>query len=175
MRKKDILGSFVRNPDVLYDYEVKKLDDGEAYTALITFLPGSRELIVEYDGEKVCLASPGYKLLMYLPLNEYWCLATAFNLKNEVHEWYFDISRSNFIDEDGMPCIDDIYLDLAVMHDGKIVTLDADELQEALDNGEITIEDFNHAYTVHDEIKNSKWSDVDFLKNLTDKLLSDYI
>jgi len=176
MRKKDILGNFVKNPDVLYDYEIKKVnEEPEAYSALISFLPGSREFFVDYEGRKVCLSAHGYKWLVYLPLDKYWCVTAFYNSENELFEWYFDISKGNFYDENNIPCIDDIFLDLVVFPDGRVITLDADELQEALDKNEITVSDYNHAYRVHAQIKNSKWSDAGFLKELSGELLAEYI
>ena len=175
MRKKDILGNFNKNPGVLYSHSIKKLaGDTEAYSALITFLPGSRELTVEYEGKQICLAGPGYKWLMYLPMDEYWCITAFYSPDNELLEWYFDISLGNFVDESGMPCINDIHLDLVVLPNGQTVTLDADELQEALDNNEITAADYNHAYKIHDQIKSSEWSDAKFLTELSEKLFLDY-
>ncbi|MCL2321341.1 MAG: DUF402 domain-containing protein [Oscillospiraceae bacterium] len=176
MRKKDILGSFVKNPNVIYEYSIKKsVDEPETYSALITFLPGSKELFVNDGDEQICLAGAGYKWIMYLPLNEDWCLTTFYNPKKELLEWYFDISKGNFLDENGMPCTNDLFLDLVILPDGRTITIDADELQEAFDKKEITIEDYNHAYTVHDKIITSKWNDVEFLTNLSNKLFSEYI
>ena len=175
MRKKDILGNFVKNPNVFYTHSIKKLNSKhEAYTALITYLPGTREKYAVIDGKQVLLTGSGYKWLTYLPMNEHWSLLTAFCSQNEIVEWYFDISRGNYLDESGMPCIDDIYLDLVIKPSGETSTLDADELQEALDKNMITSEDYNHAYMIHDQIKNSQWSDVKFLTELSEKLLADY-
>lgn len=175
MRKKDILGNFVKNKEVIYSHSIRKLaDEGFAYSALICFLPGCRELNVKDGDEPICLAGSGYKWLMYLPLNENWCLTSFYNPKNELLEWYFDISKCNFIDENGIPCIDDIFLDLVILPDGRTITVDADELQDALDNNQITIEDYNHAYCVHVEILKSKWNDVQMLTVLSNKLLSEY-
>jgi len=175
VRKKDILSNFVKNPDVFYTHEIRKLDSkNEAYSALITFLPGSRKLLTDIDGKQVNLSAPDCKCLMYLPLDEYWKIAVGVSPENELVEWYFDISSGNYLDDSGMPCIDDLYLDLIVQPSGKTITLDADELQEALDKNLITPEDYNHAYMVHDQILNSKWSDVAFLTGFSEKLLEDY-
>ena len=173
MRKKDILGNFVKNPDVLYTHTpIKKLAcEHEAYTTLITFLPGCRELKVDCGGKEMHLAGPGYKWLMYLPMGERWCVTAFYSPGGQLLEWYFDISRRNFIDERGVPCIDDIFLDLVVLPNGQAITVDADELQEALDNDAISIEDFDNAYAVHDQLKGSKWCDVDFLNEISGKLL----
>ena len=175
MRKKDILGNFVKNPDVLYSYSIKKLDEEAlAYSALIAFLPGTKEYYFKHDNKRVCLSATGYKEIVYMPMNEYWSMVAFYNAESEMLGWYFDISKGNFLDEYGMPCSDDIFLDLLILPDGRTITLDADELQEALDNNEITTCDYNHAYKIHDQIINSKWSDVDFLTKLSEKLLSDY-
>jgi len=173
MRKKDILGNFITNPNILFSNSpIKKLDgEHEAYTAIITFEPGSEALIVDCDGEQIQLAGPGFKWLMYLPMGEYWSLTAFYSPTGELLEFYFDITRSNFIDERGTPCIDDIFLDLVVLPNGKVVTIDADELQDALDKGEITQQEFDNAYAVHDQIKASKWGNAEFLKQHCGKLL----
>ena len=168
MRKKDILGNFVKKPGILYDYEIKKMEgQAEIYTALITFLPGTKVFRPELDGA-------GCKEIVYLPLDKPWSIITFYKPDNEISGWYFDISRGNFVDENGIPCTDDIFLDLIILPDGRVVTEDVGELQEALDKNEITIEDYDHAYRVHDEIINSQWSDPAFLTTLGKKLLSEY-
>jgi predicted RNA-binding protein associated with RNAse of E/G family len=160
---------------VVYSCSVKELTGGTAaYSALIRFLPGCRELYVDNHGERVCLAGKGYQWLMYLPLEECWCLNAFYSPEGTLLQWYFDISKGNFLDEDKMPCIDDIFLDLVILPDGEAITIDADELQEALDSGVITRDDFNHAYRIHDEILKSKWKDADFLKHFSDQLLLEY-
>ena len=123
------------------------------------------------DGKRLFLAAGGYEWLMYLPLSENWCLNTFYTPGNEILSWYFDISKGNFLDENGMPCTDDIFLDLIIYPDGQTLTVDADELQEALDKQEITVDDYNHAYAVRDQILASKWNNVGLLKKLSDELL----
>ena len=65
-------------------------------------------------------------------------------------------------------------LHLVIFPDGQTLTLDADELQEALVKGEILKEGFDNAYVVHDQIKNSKWSNVDFLNEISKKLMLEH-
>jgi len=172
MRKKDILGNFSNNPDMKFIHSIRKISENPAeYAALITFLPGCKNKIIEEEGKQIQWAGAGYKMLMYLPIDEKWCLSTYYTPDNELLFWYFDISRGNFIDEYGMPCTDDIFLDLAIQPNGKKITLDANELQDALDSGEVTEEDFSNAHVVHDQLIDSKWSDVDFLIQLSNKIL----
>lgn len=175
MRKKDILGNEWLSKSFIFDSSMKKLDgEYEGYSAIQNFLPGSRELYVNDDGEKQCLSGEGYKWLTYLFMDKYWALIAFYNPKGEIIRWYFDISKNNFLDENGVPCRDDIFLDLIILQDGRTITEDADELQEALNKGEISIDDYNHAYKVHDQLLNSKWSNIEFLASLSKTLLSDY-
>jgi len=175
VRKKTILGNFIKNEGVLISYSIKKVHgEFEGYTALINFLPNSKKLIVESEDKKICLAEEGYKWLMYLPLNEKWCITTFYNSYNELFEWYFDISKINFVDDSGMPCTDDIFLDVVIMADGQSITIDEDELKEAYNKNEITVHDVNFAYDVRDSILKGKWSDISFLTYMSEKLLLEY-
>lgn len=57
-------------------------------------------------------------------------------------EYYFDIFKNNGLDVNSLvPFYDDLYLDITVL-DGNINILDEDELEEALYEGDITVEDY---------------------------------
>lgn len=175
MRKKDIFGHFTKRKEIVCSCAMRKVaDEPLAYTALINFLPGCKEYHFNVADQRIHLAGKGCKWLVYLPLDEHWSITTFYDTNNEIQEWYFDISKGNFIDEDGMPCIDDIFLDLAILPDGRTITVDADELQDALDKNEITVDDYDHAYRVHNEIIQSKWNDAKMLTALSNQLLSGY-
>jgi predicted RNA-binding protein associated with RNAse of E/G family len=175
MHKKDILGNYIKKNGVVYSSSIRKLTNGfEGYSAIIYFLAGSRELRVNDDGKELLLAGDGYKWLMYLPMNEPWCLTAFYDPDNELLEWYFDISKRNFLDENGTPCIDDIFLDLIIMPNGKAVTIDANELQDALDKSEISRKDFDHAYQVRDSILQSKWNNAAYLKEVSNALFAEF-
>jgi hypothetical protein len=176
MRKRDILGSFVKEPGVLYEYYIKKVaGEPAAYSALITYLPGSRDICFDKDGKEFRIAGEGYKQLRYLPLNEDWCLITFYSPANELLQWYFDISKGSGLDENGMPWYDDVYLDLVITPDNNVQTIDEDELLEAFKNNEITEDEYYRAFGVRDKIISSKWGNVGFLKDFSEKLLSDYV
>ena len=175
MRKKDILGNLSAKPDMPFIHTIKEVNrNSDVYSALIEFQPGCKDEFVEAEGKQIQWAGSRYKMLMYLPINEFWCLSAYYAPDGKLLFWYFDISRKNFVDEHGIPCIDDIFLDLVITPDGQTLTLDADELQDAFDKNEITTSDFDHAYKVHDEILNSKWCDVDHLNQLSKKLLLEH-
>ena len=175
MRKKDILCNFTENSDIVFAHSMRKLvGKTNEYSALITFLRGCKDKFVELDGKQIQWAGTDYKMLMYLPVSEKWCLSAYYTPDDKLTFWYFDISRKNFVDEHDMPCIDDVFLDLVITPTGEKITLDEDELQEAFNEGIVSQEDVDNAYAVHDQIKNSKWSNVDFLGEISKKLLLEH-
>ena len=175
MRKKDIYGNYVKRMKSKYTSDMKILSgEMHGFSAIIRFTEGNQEKFYEHKGKPYCLAADGYTWLMILPLDEYWCLTAMYDTDYKPVEWYFDISKQNYIDENGIPCIDDLYLDLVLMPDGSIVTLDEDELREGLDNEMITKNDFAFAYQVFEEIKNSKWVDLTFVESFCNTILLEY-
>lgn len=166
MTKKDILRNFLQDPSIVFSHTpIKKLGDAlDGYTTCITFLPGCRIVQADPEDESTRVIGPGLRLVIYLPMDAHWCLTALFNSSNQVVDWYFDINRRHYMNENGIPCFDDLYLDLVVLPTGQVITVDADELEEALGAGKISIEDYRHAYQVHDQLKDSQWCDVDFLR-----------
>ena len=175
MRKKDIVNVFSDKFGITFSHSIRTNTKKSEYSVLVKCLSDCTDMFVESAfGQQIQWAGSGFTILLYLPICENWCLSAYYSPDNEMLFWYFDISRRNFIDEHGMPCIDDIFLDLVIFPDGQTLTLDADELQEALDKDEISKEDFDNAYAVHDQIKDSKWSNVDFLNEVCKKLLLEH-
>jgi len=175
MRKKDIINIFSDKFGMTFSHSIRKNTEKSEYSVLVKCLSGCKDMFVESAfGQKIQWAGSDFKILLYLPICENWCLSAYYSPDNEMLFWYFDISRKNLIDEDGMLCMDDIFLDLVIQPDGQTITLDEDELHEALEKGEITKVDFDNAYIVHDQIKNSNWSNADFLNEISSKLLLEH-
>ena len=144
------------------------------YSALIEFTEGNEKFYKEFNGENICLAGDGYKWLMILPLDEHWCITAFYDANGKIIEWYFDISKQNFIDENGLLSIDDMYLDLVLLPDGSTVMLDEDELIEALQTGAITQADYNFAHKIYGDICTSKWIDTSYTGSICNTVLSEY-
>ena len=174
MRKKTILGNFVKNEGVKYEASVKKLAGQGAYSSLVTFLPGSKKLAFTRENRQICLSGGGYKWLSYLSLSDYFCVTVLIGPGGDFLEWYFEISKKNFIDPDGTPCTDDLFLDFIVLPDGRNFTIDADELLDALNDETITPDDYEFAYQIRDEIADGEWNDPARLEQFFRGLLSDY-
>jgi predicted RNA-binding protein associated with RNAse of E/G family len=175
MRKKDIFGHYIRRVNANVECRMRQVsDDPGRYSALIHFLDGNKELVVtEYD-TTVCIAGDGHTWLVLLPLKEYWSMTAMYNERMEIVEWYFDINKSNFLDESGIPCGDDLYLDLVLLPDGRRIMLDEDELLEAMKQQEITKEDVDFAFDVYHRLSESKWTDPQYLTAYCKQLLAEY-
>lgn len=130
-----------------YTYQYYRVqDEWKGYISVVKMGKVKHKLMAHYGNEEVCLCDDYYKGVIFLPDNAHWCATAVYNNKNEIVEWYFDMTKENSVDEKGLPYFEDLYLDIAVTPDFKTRVLDEDELQEALDKGIITQEDYQLAY-----------------------------
>ena len=112
------------------------LDTNEfkGYVTLLKVIKVREPLHVQYNEKLVCIVDAGYSWLQHFPTNEQYSVTTMFNAEGEIVQWYIDICKENGI-ENGVPWIDDLYLDIIVLPTGEVILLDADELDEALSVG----------------------------------------
>lgn len=136
------------NKDILskeFKYIEKNTEEYNGYISLLKINTVSKKCTVPRDGrEDDCILDNGYMWLQFYPFNKSYAINSIYNDKQEIVEWYFDIINSVSI-ENNIPFIEDLYLDVVITNRGEIIVLDEDELQEALDNKEITLEQFNLA------------------------------
>ena len=148
MRKRFLNGM---GKDWLHEYraETKYIADiYSGYASLIRIDKVSRRLEIPTDGGMLCIGDDGYRWLTFLPDNSHWCMTAIYNQAYEIVEWYFDMTKENGVDAQGNPYQDDLFLDVVLSPDGKITVLDEDELQEALDCGDITRQEYDMAHEV---------------------------
>ncbi|MCM1988229.1 DUF402 domain-containing protein [Oceanirhabdus seepicola] len=113
----------------------------------ITHIDKVREpLIIDVGGKRLCLANDGFIWTQYFPKDKNYALTTMFNEKHEIVQLYFDICTGNKINPSGIPYYDDLYLDVVLLPTGEILLLDEDELKEALEDNDITKEQYDLAY-----------------------------
>ncbi|MFJ7755283.1 DUF402 domain-containing protein [Peribacillus muralis] len=74
--------------------------------------------------------------LQQFPLEKKHSVTTMFDDKGGIVQWYIDICQENGV-EQGIPYMDDLYLDIIVLPSGEVIQKDADELDEALLSGMI--------------------------------------
>lgn len=135
---------------------VNKYFDNEDFKGNICLLEAiqvEKELFIMQDEKKIVVLDNNFKWLQFYPENnKNIAISTAINDKNEIVEWYFDIAKDSSKNKDGIPYIDDLYLDIIFYPSGKIRMLDEDELKSALNANDITQEEFNFAYKVANEL-----------------------
>jgi len=166
MRKKLLSATYLWKST---DYTIKFIVDGNLdYYACIKEIKNRREPFVISNG--TCLIDSGYTIVEILPKNENYLMRIFLNENKEVLQCYFDISMENGLDKDSLiPYYDDLYLDITY-HNGEIELLDYNELVEALQNGEITKEEFHLAQhtasSLMEELKQgtNKYLNMDILK-----------
>ena len=90
------------------------------------------------SGERVCLADVGYVWTQHFPQGQHYAITSVFDEQGEFVRGYIDICKSHFLNERGVPCYDDLYLDLDVSPVGEVALLDVDELDTALQEDAIT-------------------------------------
>ena len=88
----------------------------------------------------VTLADAGYEWLQLAPEGEHWWLTVMYDPAGALVQYYFDITLENRLRPTGEPEFVDLYLDVVLRPDGSYTVLDRDELDEALERGEILTE-----------------------------------
>ncbi|WP_138205272.1 DUF402 domain-containing protein [Haloimpatiens lingqiaonensis] len=121
-------------------------DDFKGYISAIYIDEVTEPLAKEVLGKKLLLADKGYMWMQQFPEGKNYALTTMVNDKKEIIQWYFDICREPKINRKGIPYFDDLYLDIVVLPKGELVILDGDELEEALKDGDIGIEEYKLAW-----------------------------
>jgi predicted RNA-binding protein associated with RNAse of E/G family len=79
--------------------------------------------------------------MQHFPRGEHFVVTTMFDDKGQVVQWYIDICKIQGLTDQQVPWFDDLFLDIVVLPTGEKLLLDEDELEEALDEGQITPRD----------------------------------
>jgi len=172
--RRKCLGRYDKDFILSIASEIKRTDPigHNGYASLIKINEVAHPFMIGEKGAEICIADVGYSELTFLPDNEKWMLTAIYDNHGAIVEWYFDITRKNALDENGTPYCDDLYLDAALMPDGRILIFDEDELQAARDSGFVTPEEFDMAYTVLKRLIADKIIDVAYMQNLCEQLMA---
>jgi predicted RNA-binding protein associated with RNAse of E/G family len=95
-------------------------------------------LVVGGDGDPICIADAGYTWLQHFPVGAHHTVVTMANERGAVAQWYIDICLQTGEDAQGVPWLDDLYLDVVVYPSMRLVLLDEDELLAARAAGDVT-------------------------------------
>ncbi len=150
-------------------YMIKSIidDDFKGDICYYNFIDVNKKMIIP-NGK--CIMDNGYKWLEFYDYNSKVKLTAIYDDKSEIVEWYFDIARS-IGKEDETPFEDDLYLDVVVTPNGKIILLDEDELIDCYNRFEITKKDYDMAYNEANKLMKKLENNKDKLEIFTNKYL----
>ena len=162
MKKKIFSNTYLREAE---KYQIKFYLDEDDYYVSVKKLVHLTDYFYINDG-KVLGMGDGYYIMEIISKTENYALRIFFDDKKEVVEYYFDIIKSCGIDpESKIPYFYDLYLDVVMTPNGEPYVVDEDELDEALNNKDITKEEYDLAISIKDKI-------IEEIKNGTNKLLN---
>lgn len=154
---------------------LKRIDKDyfNGYVCKINFDKVDKPIKVKVQDEEYFIKNDNYIWYEVYPDNSNYALTIMYDENNELIQWYFDVSKKIGI-EDGIPYEDDLYLDLVINSLGESTVLDEDELNDALNNKEITTDDYNLAYEVLDKLQREYVGNFDHLVALTEKIRGEF-
>ena len=147
MKRKFLTNTYLRGIDnyMLMQFEDESLD---CYSVIKKVNSIDKPYISTHTGKNVCLLKEGYYMVEYLPKNSNYGVRVFLNSNKEAVSYYIDIINSIGIDYEKGLYYDDLFLDITIDEvNGSIVKVwDEDELQKALDENDITQEQYDMAY-----------------------------
>lgn len=141
------------------------------YIGLIEVREVSEVQTWKFRGEDIVVCDKGIKWLSILPENDWYCITAMMNEKEEILLWYIDMIAAQGNDAGGIPYFDDLYLDLVVYPDGTVLVDDMEELEEALKQKDISLEQFELALATSDRLQKGLLSDISDFAEYTKKCL----
>lgn len=121
-------------------------EEFNGYIYAIFVEEANKKFEVSYEDEEFLIVNDGYTWVQLIPLNEHYTVTIMFDEKKEIIQWYIDITNMNGIDSDGRIFYDDLYLDVVITKQRKVLLLNEDKINNALDNFIITSEQYKNAY-----------------------------
>ncbi|UOQ46848.1 DUF402 domain-containing protein [Gracilibacillus caseinilyticus] len=117
-----------------YSQTYLESDEFRGYLSLLNTIKVNEPLSVHYGEKNICIVDDGYMWLQQFPLDRNHAVTTMFDANGNIVQWYIDICLCIGI-ENGIPWMDDLFLDLILLPSGEIFEKDADELDDALSKG----------------------------------------
>ena len=146
----------------------------EGVISLLEIQKVTNPLKVHYETGDVLIADVGYSWLQVAFKNQYFWATMMYDEKGEFMQGYFDITGGNTFEDMENPQFRDMYLDLVLLKDGGIQVLDREELDEALEQKEITVEQYQQTVMAGEELyeflKENKEDFLQFCKEWREKL-----
>ncbi|MDN6837940.1 MAG: DUF402 domain-containing protein, partial [Staphylococcus equorum] len=114
---------------------------------LVTMKKVREPLEITVVGQNIIVADDNYQWLQILPEKKRYSITVMLDDKGNPLEYYFDINIKNVTQKGNARTID-LCLDVLVLPNGEYELVDEDDLQRALDQGQITKKQYHEAYII---------------------------
>ena len=152
MKRKSLAYPHWNCKKTFYGIQVKE-DWLVGYLSMFEIQEVKEPLFWNFQGERICICDKNLTSLTILPQKEFLCMTALLDASGEPVLWYIDMIAGKGLDPDGIPYFDDLYLDLVLFPDGRIMEDDRDELEEARSEGDITKEQYHLALQTCERLK----------------------
>ena len=140
------------------------------YIGILEIKEVTEPQVWNFHGKDQIVCDRDIKWISILPRDKYYCITAMLDPDDEVIVWYIDMIASQGV-EDHIPYFYDLYLDLVVYPDGTIITDDMDELEDALNQGDITELLYQRAIDTKEELENTLLADIGSFERYTKEFL----
>lgn len=134
----------LRKDYIAKDFEIEGYQ-GQMSLSILRELTGP--LTIHYPFGDVLIADKDYRWLQIALNGQFFWITAMYDRDEQLIDLYFDITNGNCFDDPENPQFEDMYLDIVVAGDVMMI-LDQDELDEALAEGVISRESYDHAVEV---------------------------
>ncbi len=91
----------------------------------------------------ITIVKEGYKWLQIALKNQNFWVTAMFDENDDFVQIYFDVTLKNHFDEPDNPQFDDLFIDIVLTTERKVLVLDSDELEQALAEGIISKQEYD--------------------------------
>lgn len=113
-------------------------DGGPGLAGLLVIQEVTAPLTKSFPHGPVKIADKGFSWLQIALRDARFWLTAMFDDQDRLIQLYCDITAGNQFDDPENPWFEDMYLDIVAAPDGALRVLDEDELEEALQKGDIS-------------------------------------
>ncbi|WP_029231176.1 DUF402 domain-containing protein [Butyrivibrio sp. VCB2006] len=129
-----------------------KDDFFEGGIGLITFTGiKAPDEVDKADGNKLIISDKGYQWVELAPGDKNYVITSMFR-GDEIFQHYVDITLKNEVAENGDAVFYDLLLDVVIDGNGTISVIDTEELDEALETGVISKEQYDLARSTAEDV-----------------------
>lgn len=125
----------------------------------------------------ITIVKEGYKWLQIALKDQNFWVTAMFDENDDFVQIYFDVTLKNHFDIPDNPQFDDLFIDIVLTTDRSVIVLDSDELNQALEEGIISNQEYDLGKSTSKKLCNylgtSSLDTINLCKNLMQALMQE--